>query len=44
MEDGDVPASVSAARVSAAKTVIDTGLKAVELEDLAERLKIWNVR
>ena len=35
MNDGSAPAS---ARVSAARAVIDTGLKAVELEDLDHRL------
>lgn len=35
MQDGTAPAS---ARVSAAKTVLDTAVKAVELEDLEQRL------
>jgi hypothetical protein len=35
MQDSTAPAS---ARVSAAKTVLDTAVKAVELEDLEQRL------
>jgi hypothetical protein len=35
MANGDAPAS---ARMSAAKTVLDTAIKAVELEDLAARI------
>ncbi len=37
MEDSEAPAS---ARVSAAKTVLETAIKAVELEDLEARLSI----
>ena len=35
MHDSESPAS---ARVSAAKTILDTAIKAVELEDLEQRL------